>query len=144
MLALAKNGPEGTLTIIDRPPIFDPEEPEWTVEGKIYGVVVPEGKTSAWMVPDSYRDRMQVFNGETSAILPKVVDDLDVIDLFYYASDHAYQNMMSAYGEAKRKLRQGGVVVAVDVGWNASLWDFADRHGAPSYTFKGVVGVGFF
>ena len=91
-----------------------------------------------------YRDRMQVFNGEASAILPKVLDDLDAIDFFYYASDHAHQNMMSAYGEAKRKLRQGGVVVAVDVGWNASLWDFADRHGAPSYTFKGVVGVGFF
>ena len=28
MLALAKNGTEGTLTIIDQPRIFDPEDPE--------------------------------------------------------------------------------------------------------------------
>jgi hypothetical protein len=51
---------------------------------------------------------------------------------------------MSAFEEAKRKLRQGGLVVAADVGWNASLWDFANRHGVPSYTFKGAVGVAFF
>ena len=66
------------------------------------------------------------------------------VDLFYYGSDHAYQPMMSAFEEAKRKLRPGGLVVAVDVAWNASLWDFAERCGAPSYTFKNAVGVGFF
>jgi predicted O-methyltransferase YrrM len=144
MLALAKNGPDGTLTIIDQSPIFDPEDPSWTVEGKIYGAVLPPGKTSAWMVPDQYRARLQILNGEVNGLLPKVVDDLDAIDLFYYASDHAYQQIMPAFEQAKRKLRQGGLVVAVDVGWNASLWDFAGRYGAPSYTFKGSVGVGFF
>ena len=144
MLALAKNGPDGTLTIIDQSPIFDPDDPSWTVEGKIYGAVLPPGKTSAWMVPDQYRARLQILNGEVSGLLPTVVDDLDAIDLFYYASDHAYQHMMPAFEEAKRKLRQGGLVVAVDVAWNASLWDFADRHGVPAYTFNGAVGVGFF
>jgi hypothetical protein len=52
--------------------------------------------------------------------------------------------MMFEFETAKRKLRQGGLVVAVDVAWNASLWDFAEKHGVPSYTFKGAVGVGFF
>jgi len=49
-----------------------------------------------------------------------------------------------AYGAEVHKLRQDGLVVAVDVAWNASLWDFAAKHGVPSYTFKGAVGVGFF
>lgn len=144
MLALAKNGPDGTLTIIDQCPVFDPEDPSWTVEGKIYGAVLPPRKTSAWMVPDQYHARLQILNGEVSGLLPKVVDDLDAIDLFYYASDHAYHHIMSAFEQANRKLRKGGLVVAVDVAWNASLWDFANRHGVPSYTFKGAVGVGFF
>ena len=144
MLALAKNGGEGTLNIIDQPPIFDPQDPEWTVEGKLYGAVVPEGKTSGWMVPDQYRDRLQIWNGKATSLLPKVVDNLEAIDLFCYASDHKYQHMMSAFDEVKRKLRQGGLLVAVDVGWNASLWDFAERSGVPSYTFKGAIGVGFF
>jgi predicted O-methyltransferase YrrM len=144
MLALAKNGPDGTLTIIDQPPIFDPANPAWTVAGKVYGAVVPAGKTSGWMVPDQYRDRLEICNGEVKNLLPKVVDNLETIDLFYHASDHTYQHMMFGFEEAKRKLRQGGLIVAVDVAWNASLWDFAERHGVPSYTFKGAVGVGFF
>lgn len=144
MLALAKNGPEGTLSIIDNPPIFDPTNPEWTIEGKTYSAVVPAGRTSAWMVSDQYRNRLKVWNGDARSLLPKVVEALDEVDLFYYAADHTYQEMMSAFKEAKRKLSQGGVIVAVDVGWNASLWDFAERFGAPSYTFKGTIGVGFF
>jgi hypothetical protein len=30
------------------------------------------------------------------------------------------------------------------VSWNASVWDFADQYGVPSYNFKGAVGVAFF
>jgi len=144
MLALAKNGPDGTLKIIDQPAVFDPANPEWTSPGIVYVAVVPAGKTSAWMVPDRYRDRLEIRNGQVNDLLPKMVDDLDAIDLFYYGSDHAYQPMMSAFEEAKRKLRPGGLAVAVDVAWNASLWDFAERYGVPSYTFKNAVGVGFF
>jgi len=144
MLALAKNGPEGTLNIIDNPPVFDPGNPEWTTAGKIYNAVVPAGRTSAWMVPDQYRNRLKVWNGDAKRLLPTVIEALEQVDLFYYAADHTYQEMMSAFKEAKRKLGQGGVIVAVDVGWNASLWDLAERFGAPSYTFKGTVGVGFF
>jgi predicted O-methyltransferase YrrM len=144
MLALAKNGPEGTLNIIDKPPIFDPKDPAWTVEGKVYGAVVPTGKTSGWMVPDQYRDRLEIWNGEVKSLLPKMVDNLDEIDLFYDGSDHTYRHMTFAFEQAKRKLRPGGLIVAVDVAWNASLWDFAERYGVPSYTFKGAVGVGFF
>lgn len=144
MLALAKNGPDGRLGIIDKPPIFDPEAHEWTAEGNVHSAVVPTGKTAGWMVPDQYRDRLEVWNGEPKDLLAKVVDDLDGIDLFYYASDRTYRHMMSMFEEARRKLRKDGLVVAVDVGWNASLWDFTDRHGVPSYTFKSAVGVGFF
>lgn len=144
MLALVRNGPEGTLSIIDNPPVFDPSNPEWTIEGKIYSAVVPAGRMSGWMVPDQYRDRMKVWNGDARSLLPKVVDDLESVDLFYYASDHTHQEMTAAFEEAKRKLGRGGVIVAVDVAWNASLWDFAERFGAPSYTFKGAIGVGFF
>lgn len=144
MLALARNGPEGTLSIIDNPPVFDPDNPEWTIEGKIYSAVVPAGRTSGWLVPDLYRERVRLWNGDARSVLPKVVDELDTVDLFYYAADHTHREMTSAFEEAKRKLGQGGVIVAVDAAWNASLWDFAGRLGAPSYTFKGAIGVGFF
>jgi predicted O-methyltransferase YrrM len=144
MLGLVKNGPEGRLHVIDLPPVFDPRDAAWTVEGKVYGFVIPEGKTSGWLVPDAYRDRFEVWNGDAADLLPKMVDKVDSIDFFYHDSDHSYNHMMFEFHQAKRKLNKGGLVVGDDVSWNASLWDFADEFGVPAYNFKGAVGVAFF
>ena len=144
MLGLAKNGPQGSLHAIDLPPVFNPDEPGWTVKGKVYGVVIPEGKTSGWIVPDAYRNRFEVWNGDAKELLPKMINQVEAVDLFYHDSDHTYDHMMFEFREAKRKLRPGGLVVGDDVSWNASVWDFADQYGVPSYNFKGAVGVAFF
>jgi predicted O-methyltransferase YrrM len=115
----------------------------WTTKGKIYGVVIPEGKSSGWLVPDEYRYRLEVWSGDAKTILPKLVDELGSIDLFYHDSDHTYDHMMFEFQQAKRKLNRGGLIVGDDVSWNASVWDFADECGVPSYNFKGAVGVAF-
>ncbi len=144
MLALAKNGPEGTLHVIDLPAVFDPANSAWTRAGEVYGVVIPEGKSSGWIVPDIYRDRFHVQVGDAKELLPKLVDRVDRIDLFFHDSDHTYNHMMFEFNEAMRKLVPGGVVLADDISWNASLWDFADAHGVPSYNFRGTMGAAFF
>jgi predicted O-methyltransferase YrrM len=144
MLGLVKNGPDGMLHVIDLPPVFNPDDPAWTVEGKVYGVVIPEGKTSGWLVPDAYGDRFEVWNGDAKDLLPKMVDKVESIDFFYHDSDHTYNHMMFEFHQAKRKLNRGGLVVGDDVSWNASMWDFADEFSVPSYNFKGAVGVAFF
>ena len=144
MLGLIKNGSEGRLRVIDLPPVFSATDSAWTTKDKVYGVVIPEGKSSGWMVPDAYRDRFEVWTGDAKALLPKMVDNVDSIDLFYHDSDHTYDHMMFEFREAKRKLRPGGLIVGDDVSWNASVWDFADQYGVPSYNFKGAVGVAFF
>jgi predicted O-methyltransferase YrrM len=143
-LALAKNGSDGKLYAIDIPPVFNAKDPAWTIGGKTYGVVIPEGKTSGWMVPEAYRTRFEVQSGDAKDLLPKLVDSLPSIDLFYHDSDHTYNHMMFEFREAKRKLVPGGLVVADDISWNASLWDFADEFRVPAYNFKGAVGVAFF
>ena len=143
MLALVKNGNDGCLHVIDLPPVFDSQDAAWTIKGKVYGVVIPEGKSSGWMVPDAYRDRFEVRTGDAKLLLPKMVDGLSSIDLFYHDSDHTYDHMMFEFREVERKLRPGGLIVADDVSWNASVWDFADKYRLPAYNFKGAVGVAF-
>jgi predicted O-methyltransferase YrrM len=143
MLALAKNGPEGTLSVIDLPRIFDPNDPSWVVKGKVYEAVIPEGRSSGWLVPDAYRDRFEVLTGDARELLPQLADKLDTIDFFYHDSNHSYDHMAFEFREARRKLGTGGLVVADDIAWNAALWDFADGCGVPSYNFKGAVGVAF-
>ena len=107
-------------------------------------MVIPEDKTSGWIVPDAYRDHFEVWTGDAKALMPKLVDEVDSIDLFFHDSDHTYDHMMFEFREAKRKLNAGGLVVADDISWNASLWDFADEWDVPSFNFKGTVGVAFF
>jgi predicted O-methyltransferase YrrM len=143
MLGLVKNGGDGGLHVIDLPPVFNSKDAGWTVKGKVYGVVIPEGKSSGWMVPDAYRNRFEVWTGDAKLQLPKMVNKVGSIDLFYHDSDHTYNHMMFEFAEAKRKLRPGGLIVGDDVSWNASVWDFADQYGVPSYNFKGTVGVAF-
>jgi predicted O-methyltransferase YrrM len=144
MLALAKNGPEGRLHVIDIPAIFDPDDPAWTQKGTVYGVVIPQGKSSGWIVPDIYRDRFKVEVGDAKILLPRLVDRLDTIDMFFHDSDHTYHHMTFEFDQAMRKLAPDGVVIADDISWNESLWDFADRHQVPSYNYRGTIGIAFF
>ncbi len=144
MLALAKNGSEGTLHVVDLAAVFNPSDPDWTVKDKVYGVVIPEGKGSGWMVPDMYKNRFFVQNGDAKVLLPKLIDSLPSVDMFYHDSDHTYNHMMFEFREAKRKLAPGGLILGDDISWNASVWDFADQYNVPSYNYKGAVGVAFF
>jgi predicted O-methyltransferase YrrM len=144
VLALAKNGGGGRLRAIDLPAVFNPDDPDWTVKGNVYGVAIPEGKGSGWIVPDAYRDLIEVWSGDAKVLMSKLVDEVTSIDLFFHDSDHTYDHMMFEFREAKRKLNVGGLMVADDVSWNASLWDFADEWAVPSFNFKGTIGVAFF
>jgi predicted O-methyltransferase YrrM len=144
MLALAKNGPTGKLHVIDLPAVFDPADPAWTQKDAVYGVVIPEDKSSGWIVPDMYRDRFNVQVGDAKILLPKLIDQVDRIDLFFHDSDHTYDHMMFEFNEVMRKLAPAGVILADDISWNSSLWDFADARGVPSYNFRGTMGAAFF
>jgi len=144
MLALAKNGADGTLHVIDVANIFNPNDPAWIEPGKIYGVVIPEGKSSGWIVPDIYKNRFFVTNGDAKMELPKVLAKLPMIDMFYHDSDHTYNHMMFEFTEAKKKLSAGGLIVGDDISWNTSVWDFADKYNVPAYNYKGAVGLAFF
>ncbi len=144
MLALAKNGPDGTLHVIDLPMVVNLRDPRWQQKGRVYCQIIPEGKTSGWIVPDEYSDRFEVQQGNAKKLLPAMIDRLDGIDMFYHDSDHSYAHMMFEFRQAKRKLRPGGLIVADDIAWNSSTWDFADECKVPSYNYKGTVGVAFF
>jgi Methyltransferase domain len=144
ILGLVKNGSAGRLHAIDLPAVFDAQDPAWTVEGNVYDYVIPEGRTSGWLVPDAYRERFELWTGNATELLPKMIDKLPSIGLFYHDSDHSYNHMMFEFHQAKRKLGEGSLVVGDDVSWNASLWDFADEFAVPAYNFRGTMGVAFF
>lgn len=143
VLALVKNGGHGKLLAVDLPHIFDPKDSQWTKKDGSYGVLIPEGKTSGWLVPDAYRHLIEVRYGDAKILLPELLKTLDGIDMFYHDSDHTYNHMMFEFQSVKNKMSPGSIIVADDIAWNSSLWDFADEHSMPSYNFNGSVGVAF-
>jgi predicted O-methyltransferase YrrM len=142
-LALARNGDDGQLYAIDLPQIFNPADPAWTRPGQLYGVMIPEGKSSGWLVPEFCRDRVHLELGDAAVLLPPLLARLEAIDFFFHDSDHTYDHMAFEFSEAKRVLRPGGLVVADDIAWNSSLWDAADEWGAAAYNHAGSMGVAF-
>ena len=142
-LALARNGDGGQLYAIDLPQVFNHADPAWTRRGVTYGVAIPEGRSSGWLVPESCRDRVHLEIGDAADLLPPLLSRLGTIDFFFHDSDHTYDHMAFEFREAKRALRPGGLVVADDIAWNASLWDAADEWGVPAYNHAGSMGVAF-
>ena len=88
-------------------------------------------------------DRYTVEVGDAKDLLPPLIDRLEAIDMFFHDSDHTYNHMMFEFDQAMRKLAPDGVIVADDISWNASLWDFADKYRLPSYNYCGSMGVAF-
>ncbi len=144
MLALAKNGNEGTLHVVDLPPVYNPNDPAWKVQNEVYGVTIPEGKSSGWLVPDAYRHRFEVLNGDAKELLPGLLQKLGTCDMFYHDSDHTYDHMIFEFAESKKYLTKNGVIVSDDISWNESLWDFADQYNVPAYNYRGSIGIAFF
>lgn len=143
VLALAKNDDDGGLHAVGRAEIFDSNDPEWTESNRVFGEVVVGGQTLGWMIPNAYRHWADIYEGNAEDLLPELVDQLDSIDLFFHDSDHSYDHMMFEFQQAKRKAAPGGIIVADNIAWNSSLWDFADQYGLPAYNFRGSIGVVF-
>jgi hypothetical protein len=75
--------------------------------------------------------------------LPDIFGQFETIDVFCYGTDPQYQHAVVAFQEAERKLTAGGLAITEHASWHTAVWDFADSLGAPSYNFKGQIGVAF-
>ena len=113
--ALARNR-TGTLHSIDLPNVQE-------------GSVLPEGRTSGWIVPDSLRGRWQLQLGDARELLPRLLGRLDRVDLFLHDSDHSYEAMLFEFEQAYPKLAPGGLLLSDDTHLHTAWDDFCAKHG---------------
>lgn len=123
LAALARNN-RGHLYSIDLPEFTDMAEGSnqfWIHKG---GAVVPRGNSSGWLVPTGLRDRWTLKIGKSSAILPKLLQELGKIDLFIHDSEHSFENQLFEFRSAFERLRKGGVLFASDINWSRAFDTF--------------------
>jgi predicted O-methyltransferase YrrM len=126
LTAMAVNQ-KGRLYSIDLPKHYSGRKPKsyLTKEGRqeLCGFL-PEGKDPGWLVPERLRSRWTLILRESKNELPKLVEKLEKIDIFYHDSEHSYENMKFEYETVWPKIFEGGLLLSDDVNWNNAFKEF--------------------
>lgn len=130
LLAMKEND-FGTLHSIDLAEYYKGKEPEYYRNQ--YGIAelkgyVPVNKKVGYMVPEELRSRWELIIGDSNIELPKLLERIGGIDVFYHDSDHSYETMTHEFSLAWPKLRENGFLIADDVTWNEAWNDFIAAH----------------
>jgi|SRR5271170_419470 len=102
---------------------------------------LPAGKSLGWIVPRELQSRWKLLVGDSRAILPGLLGEINSTDIFIHDSLHTYEHMLWEYRVAYPKLSPGGLLISDDAKWNSAFPEFALEVAAPRA--KILRGVGF-
>lgn len=127
LLALRENG-TGQLYSIDYPfraneSLDEFKQDTFTDYG---GAAIPRNKDPGWIIPDELRSRWTLIIGKSQRELPRLVANIDAIDLFIHDSEHSYPCMMFEYELAYEWLDDSGVILSDDISWNNAFSTFVN------------------
>jgi hypothetical protein len=110
--------------------LYSVDLPRATVE-KGLTTIIPEDKSSGWLIPEFLKDRWELYLGKSEEILPKLFSKLQKIDIFFHDSLHTYDHMMFEYQTCWDYLNKDGILFSDDIvvmngKGHSPLVDFAD------------------
>ncbi len=97
--------------------------------------ILPEDKPPGFVVPKSLTQRWKLSLGPTREVLPKLLEELGSIDIFFHDSEHTLENMLFEYNQAWPRIRKGGILLSDDIGFNTAFDSFCKSVGSPSVLF---------
>lgn len=115
ILAALNKNERGHLYTIDLPAMDGVNSMDWTL---------PQGLPCGYLVPDEYKDRWQLILGDAKDELPKLLERVKKVDLFYHDSNHTYEHMIWEYRQVYPFMQKGSYLVSDDIGWNLSFKTF--------------------
>lgn len=100
---------------------------------------IPEDKEPGWLIPNKLKNRWKLILGDSRIELPKLVSELQEIDIFYHDSDHSYDNMIFEFRTVWPRIIRTGVIISDDIKWNNAFNDFlqeikSNRHSSQEGT----------
>lgn len=143
LAALARNE-AGSLVSIDLPFVAEERELRPLVGEKAVASwatsPVPGGREPGWMVPDELRGRWELRLGDARDLLPKTLDELGEIDMFFHDSLHSREHMLFEFEAVWPHLAPCGLLVSDDVftEHHDAVPAFANAKGAKAFTFMNL------
>jgi predicted O-methyltransferase YrrM len=105
--------------------------------GTLYSIdYYPEGEKCGWIIPDSLKKRWELIRGLSGEVLYSLLARLGSIDAFLHDSDHSYANMKMEFRFAWPFLKNGGILLAHDVGRNDAFFDFCKEIDLPWWNVR--------
>ncbi|MGO8989810.1 MAG: class I SAM-dependent methyltransferase [bacterium] len=104
------------------------------------GAVIPKGQSSGWLVPEYLHDRLKIVLGKSQDVLPKLLEELNSVDIFFHDSEHSYSGMIFEFEQTWPRLISGGILFAHDVNWNKAFVHFAKEVNRKPYFIDGSLG----
>lgn len=89
--------------------------------------IIPEGKDVGFAVPTWLKHRWHLKLGNSREILPELLNELKLIDIFLHDSEHTYDHMLFEYNLVWNYLKSNGLLLSDDVFWNNAFEDFARK-----------------
>jgi predicted O-methyltransferase YrrM len=110
--ALEENG-RGTLHSVDLPPLRREYERFWGIA-----------------VPDALKGRWELHRGSSARVLPRLLEEKGMVDLFLHDSLHTGRNMRREFDTVWPQLRTGGALLADDVERNRAFGELQRKNPA--------------
>src|SRR5207245_10685715 len=102
---------------------------------------LPSGRSPVSLLPAELRNRWDLHLGDAKDLLPKLLSELDRIDIFIHDSLHTYEHMLFEFRTAWPHLCDGGILLSDDTDWNEAFLEFATAIKCPTVMFNFRVGA---
>jgi predicted O-methyltransferase YrrM len=94
-----------------------------------------------WMVPKELKNIWTLILGDSMEELPKLLNSLDSIDIFFHDSDHSYEHMMFEFNSAIPYFKEEIKILSDDIEKNSSFDKISNTHNLFTEKFYGF-GIG--
>ena len=110
----------GKLISIDYPSYF--ETGPANKDG--YTETLPPKREPGWAVSEKYKPYWELLIGKSVDVLPNVLKQNPMIDIFLHDSEHTYETMWFELNEAWGKLKENGILICDNIDNNTAFFDF--------------------
>lgn len=114
---------------------------QWYTYGKnkeLHLDSLPPGMLPGYIVPKILKKRWKFIFGDTYKELPKLLEALDKIDIFFHDSEHTDKTMTFEYNTSWPHITKNGLLLSDDVDFTRALDNFAKRKNIKPLKFMKV------
>ena len=129
---------KGRLFSIDLPAYG---EIEYSTSEHKHRKTLPPNCEPGWVIPEELREWWRLLLGPSQEHLPKLLEDVGEVDVFFHDSLHTYDHMLWEYQTVWPYIRNRGLLLSHDVHWTRAFKHFVKKETREACSYHGFGGI---